>query len=70
MCIGMSPQKLMALFYIVGGFAVIFIFASKLLLQLLAIVAGLFMIRHGMTLLNPSFLINKGFAFFMRSRNR
>lgn len=65
----MSSQKISSFLYIFfGGFLVLF-FGGTLILQLLGILAGLFMIRHGFVMLSgPSAF--RSFTFFSQDRFR
>lgn len=66
----MSAQKLLAIFYIVAGFALIVVFGSQLLIQIVAIVVGLCMIRHGFVALNRSCFFRADFRSFTNDKNQ
>ena len=63
----MNMQKIVAVFYIAIGIAMIIVFGGKLLLQLLGILAGLYMIWQGVSL-QRSMFFNANFKNFSDDR--
>lgn len=60
----MNIQKLSGYGYIVAGLFIIMFFGGALILQLLGVLAGLFMIHHGFTILNSQRFFRSYFRSF------
>ena len=60
----MDIQKLSGYGYILAGLFMIMFFGGALILQLLGVLAGLFMIHHGFTVLNSNRFFRSHFKSF------
>ena len=66
----MNPKKITAYLYMLSGVFLVIFFGGTLLLQLLGVLSGLLMIRHGAMMLSVGPMFQSYFRTFTYDRNR
>lgn len=66
----MNPKKITAYLYILSGLFLIIFFGGKLLIQLLGVLAGVLMVRHGAMMLSVGSMFQSYFRTFTYDKQR